>query len=86
MKKHVFFMTEKGKTNKLGFRYEKNLSSINRTLDSSSITTKLYVENVDCESSKTGVCSIQTATDNIGKNSYILDFSYYAKIGTLDKV
>lgn len=60
-------MTEKGKTNKLGFRYEKNLSSINRTLDSSSITTKLYVENVDCESSKTGVCSIQTATDNIGK-------------------
>ena len=85
MKKHIFFMTEKGNVNQLGFRYEKNLSSISRTLDSSSITTKLYVESVDSQYTDDGLCSIQTATDNIGRTSYILDFSYYAKIGNLDK-
>lgn len=85
MKKHIFFMTEKGNVNQLGFRYEKNLSSISRTLDSSSITTKLYVESVDSQYTDDGLCSIQTATDNIGRTSYILDFSYYAKIGNLNK-
>ncbi len=84
MKKHVFFMTEKGSENYAGFRYEKNLSSVTRTLDSSSITTKLYVESIDSEYSDTGLCSIQTATDNIGLTSYILDFSYYTKMGMLD--
>lgn len=84
MKKHVFYMTEKGNEQKLGFRYEKNLASISRTLDSSSITTKLYVENIDSSYSKTGLNSIQTATDNIGKTSYILDFSYYINNGSID--
>lgn len=84
MKKHVFFMTEKGGVQQIGFRYEKNLSSISRTIDSSSLTTKLYVENVDSELSKTGMCSIETAEDNIGRNSYIMDFSYYTKKGLLD--
>ncbi len=76
-KKHVTFITEKGSDKYAGFRYEKNLSGINRTIDSSSITTKLYVESVDSELEADGVCSIQTAIDNLGKNSYILDFSYY---------
>lgn len=85
MKKHVFFMTERGEDNPYGFRYEKNLSFITRSVDSNSITTKLFVENVDSELSKTGLCSIQTAKDNLGKNSYILDFSYYILKGILDK-
>lgn len=86
MKKHVFFMTEKGNKNQLGFRYEKNLADISRTVDSASLTTKLFVENVDSELSKTGLCSIQTAEDNISKTSYILDFSYYTKMNILDPV
>lgn len=84
MKKHVFFITEKGGVQPYGFRYEKNLSSISRQVDSTSLTTKLYVENVDSELSKTGLCSIETAEDNIGKNSYIMDFSYYTQKGLLD--
>lgn len=82
--KNVYFTTQKGNDILPGFRYEKNLKDIGRTTDSSSITTKLYVENVDSSLSKDGVCSIQKAEDNIGKNSYILDFSYYVKIGQLD--
>lgn len=84
MKKHVFFMTEKGGIQQIGFRYEKNLANISRTVDSSSLTTKLYVENVDSELSKTGMCSIETAEDNVGKNSYIMDFSYYTQKGLLN--
>lgn len=85
MKKHVFFMTEKGNKNQLGFRYEKNLSNITRTIDSNAITTKLYVENQDSSINSDGICSISTAADNIGKNNYILDFSYYTTIGALDE-
>ena len=50
--------------NKLGFRYEKNLSSISRDIKSDQIVTKLYVADVDSELSKTGLCSIKTAEDN----------------------
>ena len=64
MIKNVFYITEKGMENKLGFRYEKNLSNISRTLTSNEIVTKLYVEDVDSELSKTGLCSIKTAEDN----------------------
>ena len=85
MLKHVFFMTEKGNTNAMGFRYEKNLSNTTRTIDSAAITTKLYVENVDSSYMKDGLCSIQTAIDNISRNSYILDFSYFIQMGMLDE-
>ncbi|MGM9858956.1 MAG: hypothetical protein ACI311_06910 [Bacilli bacterium] len=85
MRKKVFYITEKGKENKLGFRYEKNLSNISRTFDSKEIVTKLYVEDVDSELSSTGLCSIKTAPDNPSKDSYIIDFSYYILKGLLDK-
>ena len=85
MDKTVFFMTEKGMENKLGFRYEKNLSNIGRTFDSKEIVTKLYVEDVDSELSKTGLCSIKTAEDNPSKDNYIIDFHYYNMKGLLDE-
>lgn len=85
MKKHISFITEKGAENYSGFRYEKNLSSMSRSVDSSQITTKLYVETVDSDLTETSICSIQTAPDNIGKNAYLLDFSYYTNKGLLNK-
>lgn len=86
MKKHVFFMTEKGAEQYSGFRYEKNLSSISRTVDSNSLTTKMYVESVDSGLTDSGLCTIQTAEDNIGRNSYVLNFSYYTKKGLLNPI
>lgn len=83
--KQLFFITEKGMENKLGFRYEKNLSNITREIDSDKIVTKLYVNDVDSEISKTGLCSIKTAEDNPTKDSFIIDFSYYLKKGILDE-
>ena len=85
MIKNVFYITEKGTENKLGFRYEKNLSNISRTFNSKQIVTKLYVEDVDSELSNTGLCSIKLAQDNPSKDNYIIDFSYYILRGLLDK-
>ena len=83
--KKVFFITEKGKENKAGFRYEKNLKDISRNIVSDKIVTKLYVLDVDSEISKTGLCSIKSAEDNISKDSFIIDLSYYIDKGALDK-
>lgn len=85
MKKQVFYIKEKGVENKLGFRYEKNLSSISRTLKSDTIVTKLYVSDVDSEISKTGLCSIKTAEDNVSKDSFIINLDYYTKKDLLNK-
>lgn len=85
LSKKLFYITEKGIENKLGFRYEKNLSNISRTLNSDQIITKLYVEDVDSDLSKTGLCSIKTAEDNPSKDSFIINFDYYIAKGILDK-
>jgi hypothetical protein len=42
------------------------------------------VDPVDSEYYDTGYCTIQTAQDNLGKNNYVLDFSYYTQKGLLD--
>lgn len=86
MNKKLFYIKEKGMENKLGFRYEKNLSSISRDIKSDQIVTKLYVSDVDSELSKTGLCSIKTAEDNPSKDSFIINFNYYTTKGILDKI
>ena len=82
--KQVFYITEKGRENKIGFRYEKNLKDISRNIVSDKIVTKLYVLDVDSDLSKTGLCSIKTAEDNPSKDSYLIDLSYYIEKGMLD--
>ena len=86
IEKYVHFITEKGNENLVGFRYTKNLTDISRTLNSDNITTKLIVDAVDSQLSKTGYCTIQAARDNLGKNRFIFDFSYYTKKGLLNPI
>lgn len=85
MDKRIFFITEKGRENKLGFRYGKNLSNISRTIASDKIVSKLYVLDVDSEISDTGLCTIKTALNNPSKDNFIIDFSYYIMKGLLNK-
>ena len=85
MDKRIFYITEKGSENKIGFRYEKNLENISRTINSNQIVSKLYVLDVDSGISKTGLCTIKTAEDNPSKDNFIIDFSYYIQQGLLDK-
>jgi len=60
------------------------LKDISRTISSENIVTKLYVLDVDSELSKTGLCSIKTAEDNVSADSFIIDLSYYIAKGMLD--
>ena len=83
--KKVFYITEKGNVNQIGFRYGKNLKEITRNIASDQIVSKLYVMDVDSEISKTGLCSIKTAEDNPSRDSFIIDLSYYIQKGMLDK-
>lgn len=85
MQKNLYYITEKGVDRPLGFRYEKNLSNISRSIISDKIVSKLYVLDVDSEYSKTGLCSIKMAEDNPSKDSFIIDLSYYIAKGMLSQ-
>lgn len=85
MIKKVFYITEKGIERPIGFRYGINLSNISRTLKSDQIVTKLYVQDVDSQLSKTGLSTIKLAPSNISKDNFIIDFSYYIQKGILNK-
>ena len=83
-RKILTFKTEFGKDNYAGFSYDLNLSSIKRTVNSSSLATKMYVEKVDNENAKDGICSIQTADYNIAGELFLINLDYYAQIGLID--
>ena len=75
--KKISFKEFIGKDNFAGFKYGINLNSISRTIDSNEIVTKLIVDNVSSEYTESGSLSIQDASSNPSKESYILNFSHY---------
>lgn len=82
--KFVTFKSEFGKDNYAGFSYDLNVSSIKRTINSTSLATKMYVEKIDNENSKDGICSIQSADYNIAGELFLINLDYYAQIGLID--
>lgn len=83
--KILTFKTEFGKDNYAGFSYEINISGISRTIDSNSLATKMYVEVVDNENAENGICSIQTADNNLGKELFLINLDYYSQMGMIDR-
>lgn len=83
--KILTFKTELGKDNYAGFSYEINISGIKRTVDSTSLATKMYVEVVDNENAENGICSIQTADNNLGKEIFLINLDYYSQMGMIDR-
>ena len=81
--KKVSFKQFIGKDNYAGFKYGINLNSIERTLDSNEIVTKMIVDTVQSDTNETGTISIQNAESNPSKESYILDFAYYINQGLI---
>ena len=76
-KKWVSFHEYVGQDNYAGFKYGINLKSIQRTIDSESIASKIIVKNNSNEFAKDGFCSIARASENPSGENFILDFSYY---------
>lgn len=83
--KYVCFKKFIGQDNFAGFRYGINLKSIQRTIESNQIVTKLIVEPNSNEYAPSGFCSIQKSQLNPLGESVIYNFDYYINKGLLHK-
>ena len=83
-KKWISFHEYIGKHNYIGFKYGINLKSIQRTIDSEAIATKLVVKNNSNEYADGGFCSIAAASENPTGENFLLDFSHYINQGLLN--
>ena len=82
-KKWVTFHEYIGKDNYAGFRYGVNLKSIQRTLNSDGIVSKIVVKNNANEFAPNGFCSIARAQENPTGENFIFSFDYYIQQGLL---
>jgi hypothetical protein len=69
--------------NYAGFKYGINLKSIQRTIESEAIVSKLIVKDNSNEFATDGFCSISRSSENPSGENFILDFSYYTQQGLL---
>ena len=63
--------------------YGDNETGLSRTIDSTDMTTKMYVPAIESEYSDNGYISIADADNNITKDTFILNFDYYEQAGFL---
>ena len=84
--KRITFHTFGGKNNFAGFKYAINLNSIERTIDSNELVSKLIVEQVENDNVDGGLVTIASAPSNPTKESYILNFNHYISKGLVDDV
>ena len=83
--KYVYLREYAGKDNQAGFKYGINLNSIERTINSEEIVTKLIVNQSQSEYTDEGFISITNAPSNQSGESYILNFDYYYNQGLLNR-
>ena len=81
--KCVYLRRFSGKDNFAGFRGGINLNSIDRTVDSSEIVTKLIVDDVQSDTVDSGIVSIQNAASNVSQEAYIYNFDYFLNQGLI---
>ncbi len=84
-RKFVYLKEYAGKDNYAGFKYGINLQSIERTINSEEIVTKLIVDQSQSDYVDEGYISIASAPSNPSGESYILNFDYYYNQGLLDR-
>ena len=83
--KYVYLYEYVGKDNYAGFKYGINLSSIERTVNSDEIVTKLIVDQSQSDYVDEGFVSIASAPSNTSGEAYILNFDYYYNQGLLNR-
>ena len=84
-RKYVYLRQYAGKDNYAGFKYGINLNSIERTINSDEIVTKLIVDQSQSEYVDEGFVSISNAPSNQSGESYILNFDYFYNQGLLNR-
>ena len=83
-KKYLSFKETKEQPNFVGFRYGVNSKSIQRTIDSASVISKLIVKDNANEFAPGGFCSISRASENPNKENFIFNFDYYVRSNLLN--
>ena len=83
--KFVYLKNYVGVDNWAGFKYGININSIERTINSDEIVTKLIVDQSQSEYVDEGYVSIASAPSNQSGESYILNFDYYYSQNLLDR-
>lgn len=83
--KFVYLKEYAGKDNWAGFKYGINLQSIERTVNSDEIVTKLIVDLSQSDYVDEGFVSIANAPSNQSGESYIINFDYYYNQGLLNR-
>ena len=69
----------------LSFIYPYSISKTERTMECADTTTKLYVLDVENDTTLEGVHTIMNAPCNASREEYILDFSYMYATGAITK-
>lgn len=77
IKKTIVYKNDVPEDAKFSINYMTNLKSIQRTVDSSQIVTKMYVTPIQNENVDNGTITIATNPKNYMKESYLLDLSWY---------
>ena len=83
-KKWISFHEYIGEPNYIGFKYGINLKSIQRTINSDSIVSKIVVKDNSNEFAPNGFCSIARAMDNPSGENFIYNFDHYISQEMLD--
>lgn len=83
--KYVTFKEYIGEDNPVGFRYGINLKSIQRSLVSDQIASKVIVQPNTNEFAPNGSCTIQQATLNPTGENALYNFQYFINQGLLDE-
>ena len=81
--KKVYLREYIGKENFAGFKYGINLNTIERTVNSDEIVTKLIVTPAQSDYVDEGSVAIGYATENPSGEQYILNFDYYYNQGLI---
>ena len=83
--KYVYLREYIGEDNWAGFKYGINLDTIERTVNSDEIVTKLIVDSSQSEYVDEGYVSITSAPSNQSGESYIVNFDYYYSQNLLNR-
>ena len=82
--KYVTFHNSIGEDKQLGFTYNRNLSNIVRTLDSTQIATKLIVPANSNNYGQDGFCAIGRSTLCLTRENYLYNLNYFSQNSMID--
>lgn len=80
----VVFYNEMPDYSEYAVTFGDNETELSRTADSNDLVTKLFVTDIESDTSDSGLISIANAPSNLTKDNFILNFDYYIQSGQMN--